>query len=317
MSVSAKIKSSPSKSTKAKPALKSDQPASTSIKPVPTILASAQIATAAIATAEQKASLKWWKMILLGIFAGMFIALAATGATFGNIVGGKIAGACIFTAGLAMVVVAGSELFTGNNLMLMALFDGKIGLTKLLKNWLFVYLGNFLGALFIAYLVTLSGVLSQSADTVIATATAKTNLTFFEATLRGTLCNILVCIAVWMAFAATTVQGKIIAVFFPVMLFVLCGFEHSVANMFYIPAGILEGAFTSTAAPTIADFLLHNLLPVTIGNIIGGAIIVAGGYYLAYRKASQPKAAGATEKPSRPEAIAHSAKPTRSKKPNR
>ena len=248
------------------------------------MLTPAQIAEKTITAGVTKANLKWWQMILLGIFAGMFIALAATGATFGNIYGGKIAGACIFTAGLAMVVVAGSELFTGNNLMLMALFDGKIGLLKLLKNWSLVFLGNFLGALFIATVVTLSGIFNYASDAVISTAVAKTSLPFFEALLRGVLCNILVCIAVWMAFSANTTQGKIAAVFFPVMLFVLSGFEHSVANMFYIPAGMLQGAFTSTAAPTIGAFLLHNLLPVTLGNIIGGAIIVAGGYYLVYHK---------------------------------
>ena len=226
-------------------------------------------------------------MILLGIFAGMFIALAATGATFGNVYGGKIAGACIFTAGLAMVVVAGSELFTGNNLMLMALFDGKIGLLKLLKNWFFVYLGNFIGALFIVALVTLSGVFDPVSDTVVATAVNKTSLTFFEALLRGILCNFLVCIGVWMAFGAKTVQGKIAAVFFPVMLFVLSGFEHSIANMFYIPAGMMEGTFMGIPTPTISAFLLHNLLPVTLGNIIGGAIIVGGGYYLAFNKSKK------------------------------
>ena len=253
------------------------------------MLTPAQIAEKTIEVGRQKANLKWWKMILLGIFAGMFIALAATGATFGNIYGGKLAGACIFTAGLAMVVVAGSELFTGNNLMLMALFNGKIGLAKLFKNWCLVFFGNFLGAFFVAALVTLSGVFNQASETVIATAVAKTSLPFFEAILRGVLCNILVCIAVWMAFSTNTTQGKIATVFLPVMLFVLCGFEHSVANMFYIPAGMFQGAFTGAAAPTILEFLLKNLLPVTVGNIIGGAIIVGGGYYLAYCKSSHKK----------------------------
>ncbi|MBR3115808.1 formate/nitrite transporter family protein [Candidatus Saccharibacteria bacterium] len=248
------------------------------------MLTPAQILDKTITISKQKANLKWWQILLLGIFAGMFIALAATGATFGNIYGGKIAGACIFTAGLAMVVVAGSELFTGNNLMLAALFDRQISLTKLLKNWSLVFLGNFIGALFIAALVTLSGVFNQSSDIIINTAVAKTNLPFFEAMLRGILCNILVCIAVWMSFSANTVTGKIAAVFFPVMLFVLSGFEHSVANMFYIPAGMLQGAFASAAIPTIDDFLFHNLLPVTLGNLIGGAIIVASGYYLIYHK---------------------------------
>lgn len=247
------------------------------------MLAPAEIAEKTIKIGEQKANLKWWKMLLLGIFAGMFIAFAATGATFGNLYGGKIAGACIFTSGLAMVVIAGSELFTGNSLMLMTFFDGKISLKKLLKNWLLVFLGNLIGALFVAALVTVSGTFNQVADTVIATAVTKTDFNFFDALLKGVACNILVCIAVWMSFSANTVQGKIAAVFFPVMLFVLCGFEHSIANMFYIPAGMLEGAFTGTAAPTIQAFLLQNLLPVTIGNLIGGAIIVSGDYYLIYQ----------------------------------
>ena len=246
------------------------------------MLAPAKIAEKTIKIGQQKANLKGWKMILLGIFAGMFIAFAATGATFGNLYGGKIAGACIFTSGLAMVVVAGSELFTGNSLMLMAFFDGKISLKKLLKNWFLVFLGNLIGALFVAALVTVSGTFNQVADTAIATAVAKTDLNFFDALLKGVACNILVCIAVWMSFSANTVQGKIAAVFSPVMLFVLCGFEHSIANMFYIPAGMLEGAFTNTAAPTIQAFLLQNLLPVTIGNLIGGTIIVSGSYYLIY-----------------------------------
>ena len=241
-----------------------------------------EIAAQTIKTGVNKANLPWWKMILLGIFAGMFIASAGVGATFGNIYGGKIAGACIFTAGLAMVVVAGSELFTGNNLMVMALFKRKIKLHQLLKNWLFVFLGNFIGALFVVTVAVISGAFDQIPDTIIATATAKVNLGFFEALLKGTMCNFLVCIAVWMATAATTVTGKIAAIFLPIMLFVLCGFEHSIANMFYIPAGILTGAIHGFATPTITEFLLNNLLPVTIGNIIGGAILVASGYYLAY-----------------------------------
>lgn len=115
-----------------------------------------------------------------------------------------------------------------------------------------------------------------------ATATAKVNLGFFEALLKGIMCNFLVCIAVWMATAASTVTGKIAAVFLPIMLFVLCGFEHSIANMFYIPTGIITGTIYSIPAPTITEFLLNNLLPVTLGNIIGGAVLVASGYYLAY-----------------------------------
>lgn len=246
------------------------------------MLSPAEITEKTIANGITKANLSWWKMILLGIFAGMFIALAGVGATLGNIYGGKIAGACIFTAGLAMVVVAGSELFTGNNLMTMALFNRKIKFSKMLKNWLLVFLGNFIGAIFVTTVAVISGVFDNIPDAVIATADAKVNYGFFEALLRGIMCNFLVCIAVWMATAASTVTGKIAAIFLPIMLFVLCGFEHSIANMFYIPAGVLTGMINDLASPTIVDFLLNNLLPVTIGNTIGGAILVAGGYYLAY-----------------------------------
>ena len=229
------------------------------------MLTPTEITATTIKTGKVKASLPWWKMILLGIFAGMFIALAGVGATFGNLYGGKIAGACIFTAGLAMVIVAGSELFTGNNLMVMALFDRKIKLHQLLKNWLLVFFGNFLGALLVASIATVSGTFDSVADTVVATATAKVNLGFFEALLKGIMCNFLVCIAVWMATAASTVTGKI---------------------MFYIPTGIITGTIYSIPAPTITEFLLNNLLPVTLGNIIGGAVLVASGYYLAYRPKS-------------------------------
>ena len=255
------------------------------------MLTPSEIAVKTIETGKTKANLPWWKMVLLGIFAGMFIASAGVGATFGNVYGGKIAGACIFTAGLAMVVVAGSELFTGNSLMVMALFNHKIKLHQLLKNWLLVFLGNFIGALFVAAVAVISGAFDQIPDTVVATANAKVNLGFFEALLKGIMCNFLVCIAVWMATAASTVTGKIAAVFLPIMLFVLCGFEHSIANMFYIPAGMMTGAINGIPAPTITEFLLNNLLPVILGNIIGGAIIVAGGYYLAYHpsKPKQPK----------------------------
>lgn len=253
------------------------------------MLTPSEIAQKNIATGIAKAKLPWWKMLILGLFAGMFIALAGVGATFGNIYGGKIAGACIFTAGLAMVVVAGSELFTGNNLMVLALFGRKIPLSKMLKNWLLVFIGNMLGAILIAAIVVVSGLFDAVQDTVIATATAKTSLSFFEALLRGILCNFLVCIAVWMAFSADTVASKIMAVFFPIMLFVLCGFEHSIANCFFIPAGMMTGAINGLAAPGISDFLIGNLLPVTIGNIIGGSLLVGGGYYLAYALPRRPR----------------------------
>ncbi len=243
-----------------------------------------EIATKAVSAGIKKANLSILKMILLGMFAGAFIALAGVGATFGNAYVGKIAGALIFPAGLAMVVVAGSELFTGNCLMVTALLSREIGPLRLLKNWLFVFIGNFIGALLVALIVTSSGVLDPISDSVVATASAKVSMGFPVAMLRGVLCNFLVCIAVWMAFGAKTVGGKIAAVFFPVFLFVLCGFEHSVANMYYIPAGLFMNWFngTATVGLSVQSFLVENLLPVTIGNIIGGAVLVGGGYYLAY-----------------------------------
>lgn len=243
-----------------------------------------EISTKAVSAGIKKAHLSAWKMILLGMFAGAFIGLAGVGATFGNVYAGKLAGALIFPAGLAMVVVAGSELFTGNCLMVTALLSREIGPLKLLKNWFFVFLGNFIGAGLVALITVASGVLDPIADTVVATASAKVSMGFPVAMLRGVLCNFLVCIAVWMAFGAKTVGGKIAAVFFPIMLFVLCGFEHSVANMYYIPAGLYMNWFngTATAGLSVQSFLVENLLPVTIGNIIGGAVLVGGGYYLAY-----------------------------------
>ncbi len=243
-----------------------------------------EIATKAVSAGIKKANLSIFKMILLGMFAGAFIALAGVGASFGNVYAGKLAGALIFPAGLAMVVVAGSELFTGNCLMVTALLSREIGPLRLLKNWLFVFIGNFIGALLVALIVTSSGVLDPISDSVVATASAKVSMGFPVAMLRGVLCNFLVCIAVWMAFGAKTVGGKIAAVFFPVFLFVLCGFEHSVANMYYVPAGLFMNWFngTATAGLSVQSFLMENLLPVTIGNIIGGAVLVGGGYYLAY-----------------------------------
>ena len=214
------------------------------------MLAPNEVAKVVASVGEKKANLPWWKMIILGMFAGAFIALAGVGATFANVYVGKIAGALVFPAGLAMVVVA----------------------------------GNLLGAVAVAGLVAVSGVFDAISDTVMATASAKVNFGFAEAMIRGVLCNFLVCIAVWMAFAADSVGGKIAAVFLPIMLFVLCGFEHSVANMFYVPAGMFMASLEGAVGPSVAGFLVGNLLPVTLGNIIGGAIFVGGGYYLTYLK---------------------------------
>ncbi len=234
----------------------------------------------------QKSKLALLKMLFLGILAGMFIALAGAGSILGNMYGSKIVGALIFPIGLIMVVITSSELFTGNSLMIIALLKKKIILRKLLKNWFFVYIGNFIGAVIIALLTVYSGTLNNATEIIVTTATNKVDLGFIEALTRGILCNILVCLAVWMAISAETTTGKIAAIFGPVMLFVLCGFEHSIANMFYGPAGIIMSAKNSIAIEGLnfGSFLLNNLLPVTIGNIIGGAGVIGFGYYFTYLK---------------------------------
>ena len=247
------------------------------------------------AAGVKKTQMSAGKTVLLAMMAGAFIALAGVGATIAAVSVplpsvGKLVGACVFPAGLAMVLVAGSELFTGNNLLVLPLLRREITLGEMLRNWGLVYLGNLLGALLISVMVTYSGTFSLfdggAAAAVVAAGKAKVSMTFVQAMLKGILCNFLVCIAVWMAFAATSLNGKIAAVFFPVMLFVLCGFEHSVADMYYVPAAILTAASYGLDGGMLGwdTFLLRCLLPVTLGNIIGGAGFVGTVYWAAYGK---------------------------------
>ena len=233
-------------------------------------------------------------MFILSIFAGAFIAIAGVGATTAAVSidspsVAKLVGACIFPAGLALSLIAGSELFTGNCLIVIPLLERKVTLAAMLKNWIVVYLGNFVGALFISTLVVYSHTFdlfgAKLAASAVATADLKCSLSFADAFLRGIMCNILVCLGVWMAFAANDVAGKIIGLFFPVMIFVLCGFEHCIANMYYISAGIMANNMYALGAANLSltNFLLGNLLPVTLGNIAGGALIGIG-YWFAYLK---------------------------------
>ncbi len=261
----------------------------------------AEVASNVIGIGKAKTSMPSVKLLFLGVLAGMFISLGAVGANtvsaFMTSAGAaKLAGACVFPAGLAMVLIAGSELFTGNCLIAVPVLTGDVKVSQMLRNWLFVYIGNFIGAMLVAVIMAGTGLFSlnggAAAAVTVSTAAAKCSISFGGAILRGILCNFLVCIAVWMSFAAKTVSGKIIGLFFPVMLFVLCGFEHSVANMYYIPAGLFarySEAFISSgaeapAALTWGNFFLKNLIPVTIGNIIGGSVIVAGIYRGVYLK---------------------------------
>lgn len=232
-----------------------------------------QIARDYVEIGAGKAEMPKLKMFLLAILAGMFIAFAGAAATIGSAVAGKLAGACIFPAGLAMVVIAGSELFTGNNLMVIPAMERRITVGQLLAAWLVVYAGNFAGSILVAWLTVAGGVFGSYYEALAATAVAKVSLGFGEAVARGVLCNILVCVAVWMAFAAKEPAGKILGLYFPIMVFVLSGYEHCVANMFYIPAGIFACARYGAAADglTWAACFVKNLLPVTLGNVIGGA----------------------------------------------
>lgn len=240
-----------------------------------------------------KVRLSAFKMLVLGFFAGIFIGFAGIASTVGgcaveNPSLSRLVSACLFPAGMAMVLVAGSELFTGNNLIIIALLERKITTGQMLKNWVFVFLGNFLGASFVAFMVAyghtpdlLGGKL---ADSVVNAALHRVNLSFMDSVIRGVLCNILVCIAVWAAFASKTVSGKLLMSFWPVMLFVLCGFEHSIADIYFCMAGIFTAGEYGIGAEglNMGSFLLKNLLPVTLGNIAGGAGIVGVGYWLMY-----------------------------------
>lgn len=259
-----------------------------------------EILEATISTAEVKAKSSFRKLLILGILAGMFIGLGGLGANMcgygflmnAETVGmGKMISGLIFPAGLAMVLLAGAELFTGNNMMLTAVLDKKITAGAMLRNWVIVYFSNLIGAMLVALITAYSGILHTGDDlllmTTIEIAIAKSSLAFGPAFLRGILCNFLVCIAVWMATGAKDTAGKVLALFFPIWLFVTCGFEHSVANMFFIPVGIFanNGIVPGAECLTWFNFFVTNLIPVTLGNIVGGSIFVGAVYWYAYKKA--------------------------------
>jgi formate/nitrite transporter len=273
------------------------------------VLKPAEILDFTISVAKDKVAGRFQKLLLLSFLAGAFIAFAAEGSnmaafnllaeptTYG--LGKSLAGA-IFGTGLMLVVLAGGELFTGNTLILAAVCEKKVTTGKMLRNWAIVYIGNLLGSLFIAYLMANSGLFSSGGNMLGAVtlkiAVYKVNLSFMEAFYLGILCNMLVCLAVWMSYGADTMSGKILAIFFPIWLFITSGFEHSVANMYYIPAGMfikgnsqfleLAGFHGSELANlNIAGFFLNNLLPVTLGNIVGGGLLVGVIYWYIYKKA--------------------------------
>jgi formate/nitrite transporter len=265
-----------------------------------------EIARKAERVGVQKTRLPWISLFTLAILAGAFIALGAMFATtvlagadgalpFG--VSRLLAGAA-FCLGLVLVVAGGAELFTGNTLIVMAWAAGEIRLTEMLRVWAIAYLGNLVGAVGTAALVVLSGQYlagdGEVAAVALKIATEKATLGLSEAFFLGILCNVLVCLAVWLSFAARTVSDKVLAVFFPISAFVAAGFEHSVANMYFMPLGLLVKAWAPAALWTQLDggaaaysaltwtSLWLNLIPVTIGNIVGGGGLVGAVYWFVY-----------------------------------
>ena len=248
-----------------------------------TMLTPADICESFYAVGERKAKLPPGKMLVLAVLAGAFIALAGVASTWAsmdvaNLSLRRLIAGCVFPAGLAMVVLTGTELFTGNCLMSIALLEKRITVGGVLRNWCVVYFGNFIGAAAVAAMAVWGGVFSGREAALVAAAQGKV-MAFEQGLLRGILCNVLVCLGVLMAAAATDAGGKVIALFFPVAAFVMAGYEHSVANMYYLTAGILAGAELS-----FGDVVLGNLVPVTLGNIIGGSVCLGAALWYAYRK---------------------------------
>ena len=237
-----------------------------------------------------KARLPLLSMFMLGILAGAFIGLGAlffllvkSDPTLGYAAGQVLGGFC-FSLGLILVVVAGAELFTGNNLLAMAWADRKITTREVLVNWSVVCVGNFVGAAGLAVLVYLSGhpTLNGGAigDLAVRVATAKVGLSVQEAFFRGMLCNVLVCLAVWMAMAGRSVVDKVVVIVFPITAFVAAGFEHSIANMYFIPLAMM---IDPAAGVTWGGFFA-NLVPVILGNLVGGSVLVALVYHVIYQR---------------------------------
>jgi formate transporter len=245
------------------------------------------------------------RLLALGVLAGAFIAFGAIFSTVVTAGGGippgvaRLLGGLVFSLGLVLVVVGGAELFTGNTLVVMAFASRRVRLARLLRNWGIVYLGNTIGAMGVAALFVASG-RPESGDgaigaRVLQIADAKTGLAIPQTFVSGILANTLVCLAVWLSLSARSVTDKVLAVTLPIAAFVAAGFEHSIANLYFVPAGFF---LRSWAAPGFWDmtglspdgfddltwsrFLAHNLVPVTLGNVVGGAVLVGMTYWFVY-----------------------------------
>lgn len=239
-----------------------------------------------IAVAQKKTEVKWYKTLLLAVFAGAFIALGAVSsnaasATFSGSAA-SVLKAAVFPIGLTLVIFFGAELFTGNCLLVAPAVGRDIKISRLFKNWGIVYGGNLLGSVLIAVIVVYSGIQTGAVkDACITVAANKCNMNFGIALLRAIPCNMLVCLAVWFALSSKSAAGKILALYLPVFAFVVCGFEHSVANMYYLTAGLLSG---SGEGLNVGNAIVNCLIPTTIGNVIGGCAVALTLYFLHGKK---------------------------------
>lgn len=272
------------------------------------ILTPQQIVTANIRASAGKTQLPLLRMVLLGIFAGIFIACGASASSVAmhaipNVGLARLVAGCIFPVGLMMIVFVGGELFTGDCLMIMGCLHGSYSLWSMLQVLTVVFFSNFFGAALLAALVSSSSQFGFSGGLLgaftIKVALGKVTMSFASAFVSGILCNLFVCIAVLMAAAAKDIAGKVWAIFFPIMAFVVSGYEHCVANMYYIPAGIFAAANDTYVQAAMyqygyseaqleslnwMNFLVKNLIPVTLGNIVGGMVLVGLPLYLIHRE---------------------------------
>jgi formate transporter len=261
-----------------------------------------EMATKVEAAGIRKAALSFVPLFALAVLAGAFVALGAMFATTTLAASStlpygvaRLLFGLVFCLGLILVVVAGAELFTGNNMIVMAWANHKISTLALLRNWLIVYVGNFVGSLGTAVLVFYSKQYTAGGGSVgeaaLKIAVGKVDLGFVQAVALGILCNGLVCLAIWLTYSAHSVADKILAIIFPVTAFVAAGFEHSIANMYFVPYALLIKAFDPAFAVahkidisslTWGSFFIKNLIPVTLGNIIGGSVMVAAMYWFIF-----------------------------------
>lgn len=263
-----------------------------------------EIAKNVVEASKKKSRLRILPLLLLGILAGVYIGFGAElctittydlsiylGMGFSKFIGGSV-----FSVGLILVAIGGAELFTGSCLMLTGVLTHDVSIMSMLRNWLFVYLANFVGSMLLVIIIYYSGIWKIGNFGVgvaaLTTAAGKVNLSFVEAFLRRVGCNWLVCLAIWLSIAGRDIISKIIGIYFPVMAFVVSGFEHSIANMYFIPMGLfLKGNAAVISKAGLIEginnlnwpgFFVRNLIPVTLGNIVGGAFFVGGIYYLIY-----------------------------------